>query len=153
VALLALVLFLGPAPLLWRAEAPLTAFQEAVEQSPCITIVEELGANDRNVMQCGVDYAADFGALGKEVHVYAFDTVVCTYEGGQTLAPICLGKVLAEGCPILYISGKRPSNSYEGLLLVGVGEEYRERECSVLVNGVPAYQYILSRLANNSTSG
>jgi len=153
VIVVVLVWALQPSLLLLRSEAPMSQFQERLEESDCVNIVEVLGSNDRNVMQCAVDYSLDLGALGKDVRVVAFSPEEgCLTENGPSLSQLCTLSLLFSSCPTIYITGEGEPNSYNNLLKVVVGESYDRGECSVLVNGIPAYEYIVSQLANNTTN-
>ncbi len=146
-ALFALLFIKGPKLLLYRTEAPMAEVQKALEKADCVNIVEVLGMNNQSVLQCGVDYARDLGALGKKVEVYAFEGNTCYTLDGAKPSPLCVVGLLTSSCPILYIHGENKTNSYKDLLLVGVGKDYEVGQCSILVNGKPAFEYIMEKKA------
>jgi hypothetical protein len=88
------------------------------------------GTIKQNVIRCGVDFAGSTGLGDKNLTVYSLDAgEICIGQNGTFSSSVCLGE-MEKGLSILVQPGNSTS-FYSNAMVVGIGGNYTEGECSV----------------------
>jgi hypothetical protein len=86
-----------------------------------------------NILQCGVDFAGSTGLLGKNQTYYSFDSEQgCVALEGTLPLDYCMKNLNDNGMTI-YVKEANSTKFYTNAMVVGVGQNYSEGECSIKI--------------------
>ncbi|SRR3989339_1561060 len=102
-----------------------------------VYIVEDLRnvTNDQtrhNIQQCGIDFAGSTGLVGKNLTIYALDSMNCVSSKGTSSISDCISTI-NKGKSIYITSGSQ-TEFYSNLMLVGIDENYLSGFCGFNIN-------------------
>ena len=108
----------------------LPALSEASKVYIVMDIRHAAPAVQRNILQCGVDFAGSEGLVEKEIITHAIDNDRCvTLNNASRYIEDCLNEIRDE--IVLYIQQGDQTVFYPHAALVGIGEDYRLYDCRI----------------------
>ena len=108
---------------------------EGLTNAPSICIVEDVdGVVDpvrKNIFTCGVNLASSSPQFNKSVYAYAFEFNKCFSEKGERSVDDCINEIKNRGCFVFYLEEGESFESYENMIIMGVGEELGDLGCKI----------------------
>ena len=109
---------------------------EKLTNASDICIVEDVNVRDpvrKNIMMCGVNLASSAPKYGKHIYAYAIEGSKCYRVEGEASIAECLSEIKRKGCFIVLIGSENAysQESYENMLVIPVGKEISERDCTI----------------------
>lgn len=109
-------------------------FADELANSSHLYIVQDLRAAStpdirKNIQQCGIDFAASRGLVGKNITIYALEANECTTLQGIVAAGTCIESIRDNMA--IYIKAGNSSAFYDKRLIVGIGPTYPTQSCNI----------------------
>jgi hypothetical protein len=122
-----------PSPALGN-QINMQTFASVLSSAPSVYVVMDVrnadGPVKQNIIRCGVDFAGSMGLGNKTKTFYSLDKgESCITENGTYSSSWCFGQ-MENGVSIIIQPGDS-SGYYANAMVVGMGENYTEGECSV----------------------